>query len=52
MMDLLKYNKEIDKRVMNVMKSDNIQEARKNIFYGKDDKNTTSLQMSARQLIQ
>ncbi|CDW75955.1 UNKNOWN [Stylonychia lemnae] len=50
MMDLLKYNKELDKRVIGTMKADNIQEGTKKVFYGKDER-ITPLQHSARQHI-
>lgn len=47
MLDLLKFNKEIDKRIMGVMKHDNIFDATKKVFYGKDER-ITPLQVSTR----
>jgi len=40
MMDLLKYNKELDKRVLGSMRADNIQEGTKKVFYGKEERIT------------
>lgn len=42
-MDLLKYNKEIDKRIMGSMRADHVQENTKKVFYGGRDDKTTSL---------
>lgn len=50
MMDMIRFNKEIDKRILGSMRADNIQEGTKKIFYGKDER-VTPLQMSARQII-
>lgn len=38
--DLLKFNKELDKRVIGAMKTDNIRGGTKNIFYGKEERIT------------
>ncbi len=48
-MDLLSFNKQLDQRILGAMKADNIQEARKNVFYTKDER-VTPLQMSARNI--
>ena len=34
-MDMLKINKELDRRVMNSMRADNIKSGAKNVFYSK-----------------
>lgn len=41
MLDLLKFNKELDKRVIGMMKSDNIGDATKKVFYGRDNSNAS-----------
>eukprot|EP00347_Sterkiella_histriomuscorum_P014310 403361362 len=48
MMDLLKNNRELDKRVIGSMRADHVQEGTKNVFYGQNER-VTPLQMSARQ---
>ena len=39
-MDLLKYNRELDKRVVGSMRADHVQENTKNVFYGKNERVT------------
>ena len=39
-MDLLKFNKELDKRVIGSMRADNIRESTSKMYFGKDDKVT------------
>ena len=46
-MDLLKFNKEIDRKILGSMRADNIANGQKKIFYGKDER-VTPLQLSAR----
>ena len=40
MMDLLKYNRELDKRVIGSMRADHVKENTKKVFYGKNERVT------------
>lgn len=50
MKDLLRFNNELDKRVIGNLKGDHIQDGTKPVFYGREER-VTPLQMSARQVL-
>jgi hypothetical protein len=49
-MDLLKFNKALDKRIMGSMRADHLNGSTKQVFYGQEER-VTPLQMSARHVL-